>query len=145
MNVNEWTGFDYPEELVEQAAGWLGFLDGHLDAGELNESFDILEKGVQYLPHDKKLEFFAWLGEDPRHQHVFVDCCELWAKTSCLETLKSNIVADNILVFPKQNQTSFPLQSVFNDSPSSSHTAPVWAYNLVIGLIVFGMSIPLFA
>lgn len=147
MNVNEWTGFNYSEELVEQAANWLGFLDGNLSADELGastESFDILEKGVKHLPHDKRLEFFAWLSEDPQHQHVFADCCELWAKSSCLESFKSSINTSNILDFPKQNEPPLSIQSVFNDPPSSSQAAPVWAYNLVLGLIIFGMSLPFF-
>ncbi len=148
MNVNEWTGFDYSEELVEQAANWLGFLDGNVNPDELGastDSFDILEKGVQHLPHDKRVEFFTWLSEDPKHQYVFADCCELWAKSSCLESLKSKVNESNILDFPKPSRRPLSIQSVFSEPPSSSQAAPVWAYHVVVGLIIFGMALPLFS
>ena len=148
MNLNEWTGTEYPEQIVEQATSWLGFLDGFVDTNSLkgeDSTSEILEQSMNKLNLTKRLEFFEWLGRDPRHQYIFADCCELWAKTSCLHSLKATLSYSNVLPLPKRNRKRPTLQisSLVGESYINSQQAPVWAYNLVIGLIVVGLSLPI--
>lgn len=147
MNVNEWTGTEYPAEIVEQAVSWLGYLDSFVDTKSLkgeDSTSEILEQSVHKLNYSKRLEFYEWLGSDPTHQYIFADCCEMWAKTSCLNSLKSSLNKSNVLFLPVRNQktTVFHNSYLMGESYTTAQHAPVWAYNLVIGLILVGLSLP---
>ncbi len=147
MNLNEWTGTSYPTEMLEQATQWLGCLDSFVDVNKLkgeDSTSEVLEQSVKHLNYQKRIEFFEWLGHDARHQYAFADCCELWAKTSCIHSLKSAINKSNVLKLPTKNRSSsLQISPLMGESYSQGKFAPVWAYNLVIGLIVVGLSFPI--
>lgn len=147
MNVNEWTGTEYPQEIVEQAINWLGFLDSFVDTRMLegkDSTSEVLEQSLNKLNHAKRLEFFEWLGSDPRHQYIFSDCCEMWAKTSCLQSLQTSLNQSNVLKLPnKQRSRNLYISNLVGESYTQSHQSPVWAYNLVISLIVIGLALPI--
>jgi hypothetical protein len=147
MNIDEWAGTEYPERIIADAVAWLGFLDGFVDTRALqgeDSTTEILEQSIHKLNEAKRLEFFEWLSEDAKHQYVFADCCEMWAKTACLHSLKSSLQQSNIHLFPKQKPRSngLKISSLVGESYPQTNAAPVWAYNLVISLIVLGLSLP---
>ncbi|WP_339719645.1 DUF4880 domain-containing protein [uncultured Paraglaciecola sp.] len=120
MNIEEWSGYEVSEGVLEDAANWIALLDSNtLD-----------EKG--------QIAFYEWLQAQPAHQHAYLELSEMWAKSSCLKSMEHLVEKSQVLSFP--NQLSKHDSEPETLPPSSS---PAWAYSLALGLIFVGLSMPL--
>lgn len=120
MNIEEWSGYEVSELVLEEAAKWIAFLD--------SKSED----------ENRQTAFYTWLQAHPSHQHAYLELSELWAKSACIKSIEHMVEKSRVVPFPGQisrlsNQTEI-LQ------PTSS---PAWAYSLAIGLIFIGLSLPI--
>ncbi|MFC3093275.1 DUF4880 domain-containing protein [Alteromonas sediminis] len=133
MNIHEWLGEDVPAAVVEKAIDWIAVLD------------DLENKPEEQA---KRIAFYQWLGEDAAHQQAFAELSEMWAKTACLESLKSKIDASQVIPFPLKSQQNKPAskwgnQPLLADSMMCSNTfAPSWLYGVTLVTMCLGLILP---
>lgn len=133
MNIHEWLGEDIPPEIIQQSVEWIATLDD-LDAKPDAEK--------------KRADFYVWLGQNPLHQQAFAELSEIWAKTACLESLKSKIDASQVISFPgmgnnKDQGSHWPNHPLLADPMMCSNTfAPSWLYGVTLVTIVLGLFLP---
>ena len=120
MNIEEWSGYELSELVLEEAANWIASLDS------------------KTLDANGQIAFYDWLQKHPSHQHAYLELSELWAKSSCIKSMEHMVEKSQVMPFPEkkskvadQLETPLPLAS------------PAWAYSLAIGLIFVGLSMPI--
>lgn len=126
MNIEEWSGYEVSNEVLEKAASWIATLDNS-QGSEATEDTHTL--------------FFDWLQADPAHQQAYFELSEIWARSACTKSMYDMIDKSVVLPFPKQENTPSPgslLEPSFEGHSGSSS----WAYTLTIGLIFCGLLIP---
>ena len=120
MNIEEWSGYEVSESVLEEAANWIASLDSSsLDANQ-------------------QISFYTWLQEHPSHQHAYLELSELWAKSSCIKSMEHMVEKSKVVPFPSQTSRLDTQTEI--SQPSAS---PAWAYSLAIGLIFVGLSLPI--
>lgn len=119
MNIEEWSGYEVSNEVLEQAATWIAVLDNS-QGSEATE--------------DMHTVFFDWLQQDPSHQQAYFELSEIWARSACTKSMHDMI--DKSVVLPFPTQINNPSQGLLAEESSS------WAYTLTIGLIFCGLFIP---
>lgn len=120
MNIEEWSGYEISDVVLEEAANWIAQLDS------------------KNLDENHQIAFYAWLQKHPSHQHAYVELSELWAKSSCIKSMEHMVEKSKVLPFPSQIP-NLEIQSEVLQSSAS----PAWAYSLTIGLIFVGLSLPI--
>jgi ferric-dicitrate binding protein FerR (iron transport regulator) len=120
LNIEEWSGYEVSESVLEEAANWIASLDS------------------KSLDENQQIGFYSWLQEHPSHQHAYLELSELWAKSSCIKSMEHMVEKSKVVPFPSQisrldTQPEIP-------QPSAS---PAWAYSLAISLICVGLSLPI--
>lgn len=120
MNIEEWSGYEVSELVLEEAANWIASLDS------------------KSLDENGQIAFYDWLQAHPSHRHAYLELSELWAKSSCIKSMEHMVEKSQVVPFPEkksktaeQRETPLPLSS------------PAWAYSLAIGLIFVGLSMPI--
>jgi ferric-dicitrate binding protein FerR (iron transport regulator) len=119
LNIEEWSGYEVSNEVLEQAATWIAVLDNS-QGSEATE--------------DMHTVFFDWLQQDPSHQQAYFELSEIWARSACTKSMHDMI--DKSVVLPFPTQINNPSQGLLAEESSS------WAYTLTIGLIFCGLFIP---
>ena len=120
MNIEQWSGYEVSELVLEEAANWIA----SLDSKSLDES--------------QQIAFYEWLQAHPSHQHAYLELSELWAKSSCIKSMEHMVEKSQVVSFPdKKSKSAIQPEAL---QPSSS---PAWAYSVAIGLIFVGLSMPI--
>ena len=126
MNIEEWSGYEVSNEVLEQAACWIAALDD-------SQGSDGAE--------DMHTSFFDWLQASPSHQQAYFELSEIWARSACTKSMYDMINKSVVLPFP--NQENIPSQGLLLEPSFAEHsTSSSWAYTLTIGLIFCGLFIP---
>jgi ferric-dicitrate binding protein FerR (iron transport regulator) len=120
VNIEEWSGYEVSELVLEEAANWIASLDS------------------KNLDENGQVAFYDWLQAHPSHQHAYLELSELWAKSSCIKSMEHLVEKSKVMPFPEQISKQSPQPET--QQPSSS---PAWAYSLAIGLIFVGLSMPI--
>lgn len=120
MNIEEWSGYELSELVLEEAANWIAALDS------------------KTLDETGQIAFYDWLQAHPSHQHAYLELSELWAKSSCIKSMEHLVERSQVVSFPDKKIKAAPQAETLH--PSSS---PAWAYSLAIGLIFVGLSMPI--
>jgi ferric-dicitrate binding protein FerR (iron transport regulator) len=120
LNIEEWSGYEVSELVLEEAANWIAFLD--------SKSED----------ENRQTAFYAWLQAHPCHQHAYLELSELWAKSACIKSMEHMVEKSIVVPFPGQISRLSIQKEILQ--PTSS---PAWAYSLAIGLIFVGLSLPI--
>jgi ferric-dicitrate binding protein FerR (iron transport regulator) len=120
LNIEEWSGYEVSELVLEEAAIWIAALDSN----NLDES--------------RQIAFYEWLQAHPSHQHAYLELSELWAKSSCIKSMEHMVEKSQVLPFPEQ------ISNTATRSPNmQTSSSPAWVYSVAIGLIFVGLSLPL--
>jgi hypothetical protein len=131
LNIEEWSGYEVSNEVLEQAASWIAVLDNSQISGTSEDTHTV---------------FFDWLQKDPSHQQAYFELSEIWARSACTKSMYDMI--DKSVVLPFPNQTNNPsegllLEPSFAGPSFAEHSGTSsWAYTLAIGLIFCGLFIP---
>jgi ferric-dicitrate binding protein FerR (iron transport regulator) len=120
LNIEEWSGYEVSEFVLDEAANWIAFLD--------SKSVD----------ENRQIAFYTWLQAHPSHQHAYLELSELWAKSACIKSMEHMVEKSKVVPFPGQI-TKLRISTEISQSSSS----PAWAYSLAIGLIFVGLSLPI--
>jgi ferric-dicitrate binding protein FerR (iron transport regulator) len=120
LNIEEWSGFELSELVLEEAANWIAALDS------------------KTLDETGQIAFYDWLQAHPSHQHAYLELSELWAKSSCIKSMEHLVERSQVVTFPDKKIKAAPQPE--SPQPISS---PAWAYSLAIGLIFVGLSMPI--
>jgi ferric-dicitrate binding protein FerR (iron transport regulator) len=120
LNIEEWSGFELSEAVLEEAANWIATLD------------------AKNVDEERQILFYAWLQAHPSHQHAYLELSELWAKSSCIKGMEHMVEKSKVLPFPSQTSRLDTQPGI--PQPSAS---PAWAYSLAISLICVGLSLPI--
>lgn len=127
MNIHEWLGEDISPKALDQAVDWIAILDAKVNDEEFSE---------------QQAKFYQWLGQAPVNQYAFAELSEIWAKTACLDKLKSTIETSKVIDFPQAEQNSngiWPEQPLLADSMiCSSSSSPAWLYEITLATITLG-------
>ena len=91
---DDWIGQNIPDEIMEQAAGWMALLDSS-----------------QATP-EHRIAFARWLSEDSLHQGAFEELSEVWARLHILSDVPAMIEHPNVIAFPASAQID-----AFNEEP----------------------------
>ena len=167
MSMEEWTGFELSEQVLEEAGQWISALD-EIESAELN-GLHHLPAGVavQTNANQKTLESFnQWLSANPQHQQAYAEMSLLWAKSACINEISDRLCASNVFAFPQFDHLSnsaktanalmsiedfkqrhLPIlqrytQNLHSNDTDSTQSSPAWAYALSIGLIFVGLFSP---
>lgn len=108
---DDWIGQNIPDEIMEQAAGWMALLDSS-----------------QATAADR-IAFAQWLSEDSLHQGAFEELSEVWARLHILSDVPSMIEHPNVIPFPASAQVD-----AFEDEVTVRQ--PEWT-TLVASLLLF--------
>jgi len=120
VNIEQWSGYEVSEFVLEEAANWIAFLDS------------------KNVDENRQIAFYTWLQAHPSHQHAYLELSELWAKSACIKSMEHMVEKSKVVSFPGQ----IPRLSIPTEIPQSS-SSPSWAYSLAIGLIFVGLSLPI--
>jgi len=120
LNIEEWSGYEVSEGVLEQAANWIAVLDS------------------QNLEDKQQIAFYDWLQQHPSHQQAYLELSELWAKSSCINSMEHLVETSKVLSFPSH----LPRPEFQTNIPQTT-ASPAWAYSLTIGLILVGLSLPI--
>lgn len=120
MNIEEWSGYELSELVLEEAANWIASLDS------------------KTLDENGQIAFYDWLQAHPSHQNAYLEISELWAKSSCIKSMEHLVEKSQVVPFPDRITKS----TTQSESPLPS-SSPAWAYSLAIGLIFVGLSMPI--
>lgn len=120
MNIEEWSGYELSELVLEEAANWIASLDSKM------------------LDENGQIAFYDWLQAHPSHQHAYLEISELWAKSSCIKSMEHLVEKSQVVSFP-----DVITKSVTQSESPQPISSPAWAYSLAIGLIFVGLSMPI--
>jgi ferric-dicitrate binding protein FerR (iron transport regulator) len=120
LNIEEWSGYEVSELVLEEAANWIAALDS------------------KTLDECGQIAFYDWLQAHPSHQHAYLELSELWAKSSCIKSMEHLVEKSQVVTFPDKNS-----KPVTQSEPPQPLSSPAWAYSLAIGLIFIGLSMPI--
>lgn len=120
MNIEEWSGYEVSDVVLEQAATWIAVLDS------------------KNLDENQQIAFYTWLQDHHSHQHAYLELSELWAKSSCIKSMQDLVEKSKVLPFPDQKTGS-----IISPEITQPAASPAWAYSLTIGLIFVGLSLPI--
>lgn len=124
MNIEEWSGYEVSNEVLQQAASWITVLDNK-----------------ETVNADVHSQFFTWLQATPEHQQAYFELSEMWAKSACTKSMFDMLETSTVIAFENQpEQTSAVPSSVPNRVEQSA--SPAWTYVMSIGLIFCGMLVP---
>jgi hypothetical protein len=132
LNIEEWSGYEVSNEVLEQAALWIAALDSNQVQGSTEMS------GANEDIHTR---FFDWLQADPSHQQAYFELSELWARAACTKSMSDMIEKSVVLPFPTHPDSpphDLLLEPTFGEQTASSS----WAYTLAIGIIFCGLAVP---
>jgi ferric-dicitrate binding protein FerR (iron transport regulator) len=115
MSIDEWVGFEIPEEISNQAAQWIA----RLDSDSIND--------------DDYKAFSNWLEEDPINRFAFEELSEMWARIGTLGEYKHQINESKVLNFP---------QSTNHIKTASNRPSNVQQITAII-LILIGLAVPI--
>ena len=166
--MEEWTGFELSDEVLEEAAHWISVLDD-IESTKLNslsqQGDDTNNKSN--VQREKLESFNIWLSSHPQHQQAYAEMSLLWAKSACIHEISDRLLASNVFAMSSLNHLSnnkskqstwlsieefknsrLPIiQPYHHDLPlndnNTSQSSPAWAYALSIGLIVVGLCSPI--
>jgi hypothetical protein len=136
LNIEEWSGYEVSNEVLEQAASWIAVLDNSQISGTSEDTHTV---------------FFDWLQKDPSHQQAYFELSEIWARSACTKSMYDMIDKSVVLPFPTQTnnpsegllvEPSFAGPSFAGPSFAEHSGTSSWAYTLAIGLIFCGLFIP---
>jgi ferric-dicitrate binding protein FerR (iron transport regulator) len=120
LNIEEWSGYELSELVLEEAANWIASLDS------------------KTLDENGQIAFYDWLQAHPSHQHAYLELSELWAKSSCIKSMENLVEKSQVVSFP-----DVITKSVTQSESPQPISSPAWAYSLAIGLIFVGLSMPI--
>jgi ferric-dicitrate binding protein FerR (iron transport regulator) len=120
LNIEEWSGYELSELVLEEAANWIASLDS------------------KTLDENGQIAFYDWLQAHPSHQHAYLEISELWAKSSCIKSMEHLVEKSQVVSFP-----DVITKSVTQSESPQPISSPAWAYSLAIGLIFVGLSMPI--
>jgi ferric-dicitrate binding protein FerR (iron transport regulator) len=127
MNIDDWTGTQISDEIIEQAAQWVALLDNDSNPRNLASS----------------PSFNEWLSQDPLHQVAFAQMSEIWAKTACLKHVEHLIDSSCVIAFPstQTNRQQDVITTPLLKEQRVEVAAPPWAYHFAIAMITLGISL----
>jgi len=110
--MEEWTGFELSEEVLEEAGYWIAVLD-EIEAAELesvkNASTAFID--CEQLPAGAAMQakskqqiiesFNEWLSAHAQHQQAYAEMSLLWAKSACIHEISDRLNASNVFTLPK--------------------------------------------
>ncbi|MFT4652872.1 MAG: hypothetical protein ACJA0G_001861 [Kangiellaceae bacterium] len=169
--MEEWTGFELSERVIEEATRWIAALDDIDNSGDLtnigaeqqNAEEHYLHSDLQHVNQNQQAqyalvaEFNEWLNAHVQHQQAYAEMSLLWAKSVCIHEMSECISASNVFTFANNNNKSqdvndfkrkhLPILLPHNQElqPSSGliqASSPDWAYVVSMGLIVIGLTSP---
>ena len=120
MNIEEWSGYEVSESVLEQAAKWIAILDS------------------KNLDDNQQIAFYDWLQQHASHQQAYLELSELWAKSACIKSMEHLVETSKVMSFPSH----LPGFEIHAEIPQPI-ASPAWAYSLAIGLILVGLSLPI--
>jgi hypothetical protein len=165
--MEEWTGFELSEQVLEEAGQWISALE-EIESAELNGLYHLPAGAlVQTNSNQKTLESFnQWLSANPQHQQAYAEMSLLWAKSACINEISDRLCASNVFALPQFDNLSnsvkdgnailsiegfkqkpLPIllpysQNSHQNESSGAQSSPAWAYMLSIGLIFVGLLSP---
>lgn len=168
MSMEEWTGFELSDEVLEEAAHWISVLDEIESADRIGLSKKQSELGEPVdIKREKLASFNRWLSAHPQHQQAYAEMSLLWAKSACIHEISDRLSASNVFSLSHLTQPSHSkrkqdtaisieefknarlpiIQAYHQDlAPSEGNTSvssPAWAYTLSICLIIVGLCSPI--
>lgn len=145
MNIEEWSGYEVSNEVLEQAALWIAALDNtdnsHTDMLSTSEAVSANAQ-VGASQEDIHTRFFEWLQADPSHQQAYFELSEIWARSACTKSMVDMLDKSVVLPFPTHTDgspRSMRLEPCFGEQSANSS----WTYSLTIGLIFCGLLVPI--
>lgn len=166
--MEEWTGFELSDEVLEEAAHWISVLD-EIESTEfisVSKKHDGENKQLN-IKREKLESFNQWLCAHPQHQQAYAEMSLLWAKSACIHEISDRLCASNVFALPSLNKLSnakrklgaglsieefkncrLPIiqpyhQDLSPNEGSTSLASPAWAYTVSICLIVVGLCSPI--
>lgn len=130
MSMEEWTGFELSEQVLDEATRWIAALDdidddlalSEVRVGEHLKNYDEHKQGpqsaqvpsiqssVQHALQRQQdqyallAEFNEWLNAHTQHQQAYAEMSLLWAKSICIHEISDRICASNVLAFSQSDQ-----------------------------------------
>lgn len=166
MSMEEWTGFELSDQVLDEAAQWISALD-QIESAKLSDP-NRLHANSNHQTDTKTFESFnQWLSANPQHQQAYAEMSLIWAKSACIHGMSANLCATNVFPFlaavdgsigaknvngllPIEDfkQKHLPILQPYthNLKPNEMNnvqSSPAWAYTLSMGLIFFGLCSPL--
>ncbi len=122
MDLEDWTGRNIPEAVMDDAAAWLALLDAE-------------------RCHDAdRLAFARWLGEDPCHRWAFEELSEVWARLHTLADVRPLLDDPRIVRFPARDRPAGGTSS--QAAPQSDWTGLAASLLVVLGLAAHVLGAP---
>jgi hypothetical protein len=167
MSMEEWTGFELSDKVLEEAADWISVLD-EIESTEcigFNEiQAEVYEQSN--IKREKLASFNRWLGAHPQHQQAYAEMSLLWAKSACIDEISDRLCASNVFSLSPLNQlsqsrrkqdtalsiedfknTRLPIIQPYHQdlalNEGNTSASSAWAYTLSICLIVVGLCSPI--
>ncbi|MFT6267897.1 MAG: hypothetical protein ACJAVV_000702 [Alphaproteobacteria bacterium] len=115
--MEEWTGFELSEQVLEEATQWIAVLDDiqssvalcehdFADSAEhKNVEEHYLNTNLQHVQQSQQAqyalvaEFNEWLNAHVQHQQAYAEMSLLWAKSVCIHEISDRISASNVFAF----------------------------------------------
>lgn len=167
MSMEEWTGFELSDEVLEEAAQWISVLDD-IESTKLNSFGQQLDdaNNKSNFQREKLESFNKWLSAHPQHQQAYAEMSLLWAKSACMHEISDRLCASNVFPLSSLNHLSnnkskqgawlsieefknsrLPIiqpyhQDLTLNDDKTSQSSPAWAYALSICLIAVGLCSP---
>ncbi|MGQ8366086.1 FecR/PupR family sigma factor regulator [Glaciecola sp. 1036] len=137
MNLNDWTGYQIDEDVLDQASQWLVKLD------RSDEEFAQNCLSAADFQHMQQ-SFNQWLSRNPKHQAAFYQMSEVWAKSAVMSEFEKFIDRTEVVQFPHKSFSQPVLVSndiapqVFSNTYEEL-SAPTWVYNTALAIITLGV------
>jgi hypothetical protein len=166
--MEEWTGFELSDKVLEEAAHWISVLDDIESTESIGLSIKQAEAFKQSnIKREKLASFNRWLGAHPQHQQAYAEMSLLWAKSACIHEISERLCASNVFSLSSINQlslgkrkqdtaqsieefknTRLPIIQPYHQDlalieDNGSVSSPAWAYTLSICLIIVGLCSPI--
>jgi hypothetical protein len=154
MSMEEWTGFELNEQVLEDAALWISKLD-EIESPELSDfNQSPASLAMQTNTKQEVLESFnQWFSSNIEHQQAYAEMSLLWAKSACIHEISDRLCASNVFAFPLAEHLSSTIkeasgalphtQILLSNEMKNPPTSPAWAYTITIGLILVGLCTPI--
>ena len=115
--LNDWTGLEIPEVVMDDAAGWLALLDS------------------DRCDECSHLAFANWLNEDPCHRMAFEELSEVWAKLRTLSDVEPLLNQPKVVRFPGASIAKPRSMAITHKEPSRDWSALAAVVLVVIGAV----------